>query len=128
MHSNSRRGANAIEFALLLPVLIALVAGVLDFGVYFDTRRDVVNAARDGTRAAVAHHVMDEVVEMAEERTRRSLDNQGIVGATVVGRMTGGDGERMLTIEVAAPYHAPIGIIPSPPDYSVSYTMMLEHQ
>ena len=44
------RGAAAVEFALVLPLLLALVLGVIDWGYYFFVEQVVVNAAREGAR------------------------------------------------------------------------------
>lgn len=42
-----------VEFALVLPVFLLLVAGIIDFGFMFYSRMSVINAAREGARAAV---------------------------------------------------------------------------
>ena len=46
------RGAAAVEFALILPVLLILVGGVIDFGRLYYTQIQLANAARDGVRLA----------------------------------------------------------------------------
>jgi Flp pilus assembly protein TadG len=38
----------AVEFALLAPVLVLLVVGLIDFGGYMSTRQALINAARNG--------------------------------------------------------------------------------
>jgi Flp pilus assembly protein TadG len=48
----SARGAELIEFALLLPVLLLLLAGILDMGFLFNNYAVVTNAAREGARMA----------------------------------------------------------------------------
>jgi Flp pilus assembly protein TadG len=48
---NSQRGAAAIEFALVLPLLLTLVLGSIDWGWYFFIDQLVTNAAREGARA-----------------------------------------------------------------------------
>lgn len=44
------RGAAAIEFAITVPVLVAIVFGTIDWGYYFFHREIVVNASREGAR------------------------------------------------------------------------------
>ncbi|MGC3995229.1 MAG: TadE/TadG family type IV pilus assembly protein [Propionicimonas sp.] len=48
----SQRGAAALEFAIILPVLMLLVFGMVDFAMTFNAQSTVANAARDGARAA----------------------------------------------------------------------------
>ncbi|WP_242395470.1 TadE/TadG family type IV pilus assembly protein [Anaeromyxobacter oryzisoli] len=45
------RGAAAVEFAIVLPVLLLVVLGAIDWGYYFFCREVVVNASREGARA-----------------------------------------------------------------------------
>lgn len=45
-----RRGANAIEFALTLPVFLALVLGTMDYGLIFMTQAGLDNAVSIGCR------------------------------------------------------------------------------
>lgn len=49
----SERGAAAVEMALMLPVLILLIGGIVDFGRAYYTQIMLTNAAREGARAAV---------------------------------------------------------------------------
>ena len=49
----SERGAELIEFALVLPLLLLLIAGVVDFGMMFQSFEVVTNAAREGARVGV---------------------------------------------------------------------------
>lgn len=49
----TQRGAAAVEFALLLPVMIGVIAGITDFGRAFFTQIELTNAAREGARAGV---------------------------------------------------------------------------
>jgi Flp pilus assembly protein TadG len=51
----SRRddGGVLIEFALVLPLLLAIMAGIVDFGRMFQRAEVVTNAAREGARIAV---------------------------------------------------------------------------
>ncbi len=48
----SQRGAAALEFALVAPVLIMLVFGIVEFGTVMTTQAVVANAAREGSRSA----------------------------------------------------------------------------
>ena len=47
------RGAELIEFAIVLPIFLLLTAGIFDFGMMFRTYEAVTNAAREGARVGV---------------------------------------------------------------------------
>lgn len=47
------RGQELIEFALVLPLLLLIVLGILDFGFLFQRYEVVTNAAREGARVRV---------------------------------------------------------------------------
>jgi Flp pilus assembly protein TadG len=44
------RGAVAVEFALVFPILIAMLLGIVEFGFAYNTQVTVTNAAREGAR------------------------------------------------------------------------------
>lgn len=48
--SEAQEGQSLIELALLLPVLVLIMAGMLDLGRAFQAYTVVVNAAREGAR------------------------------------------------------------------------------
>jgi len=49
----SERGAELIELALVLPILLLVFAGIVDFGVLMQRMLTLNNAAREGARIAV---------------------------------------------------------------------------
>jgi Flp pilus assembly protein TadG len=51
--ARGERGAELIEFALVLPLLLLVVLGIVDFGFMFQRLEVVTNAAREGARIAV---------------------------------------------------------------------------
>jgi Flp pilus assembly protein TadG len=51
-----RSGAAAVEFAIILPLLVTIVFGALDFGRFAYTYIAVTNAARAGAGFASFHH------------------------------------------------------------------------
>ena len=51
--ARSERGAELIEFALVFPLLLLLVLGMVDFGFLFQRYEVLTNAAREGARLAV---------------------------------------------------------------------------
>ena len=53
MPDRGEDGAAAVEFALLLPLLVLLLFGIIEFGFAFSTRIQATNAAREAARQAV---------------------------------------------------------------------------
>ena len=53
MGRRDQEGAAAVEFALLLPLLVLLLFGMIEFGLAFNTRIQATNAAREAARRAV---------------------------------------------------------------------------
>jgi Flp pilus assembly protein TadG len=49
----SERGAELIEFAVVMPILIFIIAGIFEFGMMFRALEAVTNAAREGARVGV---------------------------------------------------------------------------
>jgi Flp pilus assembly protein TadG len=47
------RGAAAVEMAIVLPLLVLLLGGVIDFGWLFFNEIMLANAAREGARGAI---------------------------------------------------------------------------
>ncbi|MDQ2960397.1 MAG: pilus assembly protein [Candidatus Dormibacteraeota bacterium] len=52
---SSHRGQSLTEFAMVLPVLLLLLLGTIDFGGFFGTRLSVQNAVRVGAAYAVVN-------------------------------------------------------------------------
>jgi len=48
----NEKGANAVEFALILPVLIVLIFGIFQFGIAYNNYITITHAAREGARRA----------------------------------------------------------------------------
>lgn len=44
------RGAVAVEFAILLPVLLLILLGIVDFGRWYNAKVSLTQAAREGAR------------------------------------------------------------------------------
>ncbi len=53
------RGSELFELALLLPVLLVIAAGVIDFTNAWSVRQVLANAAREGSRLASAQPMLD---------------------------------------------------------------------
>lgn len=50
--SDGQRGATAVELALIMPFVAALLVGAIDVGLMFNTSQELESAARDAARLA----------------------------------------------------------------------------
>lgn len=133
-----RRGSNAVEFALLLPVFTVLLGAVLDYGYYFYINQAVNVAVRNGVRMAVA----DKTLLTQVQRTAKASDHaesslaEYNISCTSLCTFTG---SKDLTINYASdtftayrlqlqrPYSPMIGMVPVPTINGASYTMRVEN-
>jgi len=52
-HQIKQAGIAAVEFALVLPLLLLILFGIVEFGVAFYDQAVITNASREGARAGV---------------------------------------------------------------------------
>jgi Flp pilus assembly protein TadG len=72
--SDDIRGTISVEFALLAPVLFAIMFGILGFGMQYSTRIALTYAASEGGRAAVAGLSDDERESLARIAIQNTLE------------------------------------------------------
>jgi Flp pilus assembly protein TadG len=76
-HQGGERGVAAVEFALVAPILLLLVFGIIDFGLGFHAWDASENAAREGARVgAVDPSVAD--IEARVRATSSFLDQTNL--------------------------------------------------
>ncbi len=78
--ASDRRGAAAVEFAVVAPIMIVLTLGMMEVGRMVMVKQIMVNATREGARLAVLPEVDTSEVEAEVES---QLQNAGISGATI---------------------------------------------
>jgi Flp pilus assembly protein TadG len=71
-------GAELIEFALVLPLLLLMMLGIIDFGFLFQRYEVITNAAREGARVAILPGYAD---ADAVARVNQYLTAGGLTGA-----------------------------------------------
>ena len=55
-NGHPEQGASAVEFALVMPVLVLIVSGIIGFGIVFAQQMALGNAARQVARSAVVNN------------------------------------------------------------------------
>lgn len=61
----SERGAAAVEFALILPILVLILFGVIEFVGVYNAQLMVTGAAREAARDMAIHGAVDDAAEAA---------------------------------------------------------------
>ncbi len=49
----NQKGATAVEFAIIFPLLVSLIFGIIEFGLFIFNRQVITNAVREGARAGI---------------------------------------------------------------------------
>lgn len=111
------RGAVAVEFAILLPVLILLLFGIVDFGRAINAQITITQAAREGARLASLGTVVAPLATV-QTKTMAAATGLTIVQANVTepnGACAAGAGATggFVTVKVAYTYTllTPVGAI-----------------
>jgi Flp pilus assembly protein TadG len=72
--ARSERGAAAVEFALVMPLLFLLVFGIIEFGFIFNKELSVTHSAREGVRVYALNG--DPVAAIAAARSASGMTPQ----------------------------------------------------
>lgn len=95
----AERGAAAVEFALLLPVMLLVIAGIVDLGRALFTQIELTNAAREGARAAIVSTVSADAVE-----ARAAAAAPGVPGFSSNATICPSSGEGNARVEAQAAF------------------------
>src|SRR4051794_18662452 len=79
----SESGASAVEFALLLPVLMMILFGIIEFGMALYRQAILTNASREGARLGIVLSVPPITTAMINAAIDTYLTSAGITPGTV---------------------------------------------
>lgn len=117
-------GTAAIEFGLILPLLMVVLVGIIDFGNIYFTRLTMTNAAREGARVGVTLDESD-AQSAAIAATQVYLDQAG-VDAVVTATVPSQTNPTVTVTVTIDPYEPLIGLVPTPSRLTVSASMRWE--
>jgi Flp pilus assembly protein TadG len=97
------RGQTMAEFAIVLPILIVLLFGIVQFGILFNNYVTLTDAARAGARAAAVSRQNGNPSGTATAAVRSSANDldQAKLGVTVSSAWTPGS---QVTVTATYPY------------------------
>lgn len=104
MRKRNERGAVAAEFALLLPVFLLILFGIIEFGMMMYGREIVTNAAREGARAGIVQGPPKRTSGEITTIANNYLQGTGINQADVTFTPTGAGLANPSTLTVTAQY------------------------
>ena len=107
MRRLNERGAVAAEFALLLPVILLILLGTIEFGMIMYSRELITNASREGARAGIIQVSPKPTAGAITTIATTYLTGTGIKPADVTITVTGAGGVNPATLTVTATYRYP---------------------
>jgi Flp pilus assembly protein TadG len=134
-----RRGSQAVEFALCLPILVLVLGGIIEYGLMFNQYLSVLSAARDGSRWGATPGVEGaDAEEEATAQVRESLEMLGLSCTTqqeslgqcrILSELTDVEGLDAIKVLVELSYE-PItgGLLPVPEKLSAESYFVLINQ
>jgi Flp pilus assembly protein TadG len=79
-----------VEFAILFPLMLLVIAAIVDFGRAFFYQIQLTNAAREGARAAMVSDVSDADLQLRVQSSVPTIDPADLTYVTLT-RCPGGD-------------------------------------
>ena len=123
---NSVRGAAAVGLAVVLPLLLTLVFGIIEFGWVFMVRETLTNSSREGCRVAVLQGSTEQDIQ---ERVDASMTPTGLTTYTVqISRSSPGDPNEK--VQVLIPYAdvSLLGGFFGPTDFNLGATTVMRKE
>ena len=93
------KGAAALEFAIVLPLLVILVFGIVDFGLLLYNKQVITNASREGARAGIARSTTS-IEDVVANYCRNHLFPDGSMPSAVTVSGRNGPFQSDLTVTV----------------------------
>ena len=123
---NRRRGEEgvaAVEFAIVVLLLITLTFAIIEYGWLFYTMHQVNNSANAGVREAVLPDASQDSVEDVVNNGFGGPYEDIVTDPLDIREASSGD---MVTVTVTTAYGALIGFVPTPSELTASATMRKE--
>jgi len=102
-------GQAIVEFALVMPLLLLLIIGVVEFGRAWNIKQVITDAAREGARIAVIYEPTM-TFDSVYNTTARAMARGGVApppanGATITITGWNDGGGQPATVAIAVPYN-----------------------
>jgi Flp pilus assembly protein TadG len=98
------KGQSLVEFAILLPVLVILLCGILDFGWIFGNKLLVTYSCREGARYGAVNASSSSFSSTVTSEVMKCLPSYAQDGVTVNAYLTNGSNPRQGDVVVDVEY------------------------
>ena len=107
MYLKREDGTAAVEFALLLPLLMMILFGIIEFGFVFYNQEVITNASREGARFGIVIGSPRPSIGQIQGVVNTYLTNSGLNSGNAAVSVAGAQGASGsdLTVSVAYPYN-----------------------
>ena len=104
-------GQAMVEFALILPIFIAILFGILEFGVYFSHSLSVTSAAREGAREGIVCASDADFASRVKSKVQNSAPNLDSSNLNISVSKTGSSGNQdvVVTLDYVSATLTPLG-------------------
>ncbi len=104
-------GQAMVEFALILPVFIAILFAILEFGVYFSHSISVTSAAREGAREGIVCASDADFSSRVETKVQNAAAGLNASNLNISVSKTGSSGNQdvVVSLDYAAATLTPLG-------------------
>ena len=74
-----QKGAAAVEFAIVLPLLLTLVFGIIEFSILFYNKAMLTNASREGARTGIVYDFPDRISDAEIETVVTTYSGNNLI-------------------------------------------------
>ena len=130
----NEKGASAVEMAIVLPLLLILLFGIIEFGLVLYDKAVITNASREGARYGIVsrspRYTPTEIRDEVQPYWSRlvTFGEQGAPVVTVTATDVDGNGNNTDfgdDLEVLVTWHYEFLLLPDLPGIGLSHTMDL---
>ncbi len=131
MKRKSEGGTAALEFALILPLFLILIFGVVEFGLILYYKGLITHSSREGARWGALYTAPRRTNAEVQTYVGNFLNSVNLTGATITVSGAGGAQGTPLSVKVDYPYQYVIlsqliGLFAGPLTLSAETVMLLE--
>ena len=111
MRRRDERAASTLEMAIIAPVFLLLIFGIVEFGLWMYARNVVTLSAREGASYLRVSGAMDDPAGWQDSAEQTALAYANQVGLMTDVTATASSDDQQATVEVCGRYAHPMGIL-----------------